>query len=228
METIDLFSAIAPKYDFLNHLFSLGIDRRWRKALVEKAEVRPGERVLDLCTGTGEIAIEIARQGRAGEIVGLDLSEEMLDIARRKAARMGLQGRITFQKGDCLDLPFADGGFDLITIGFGLRNLTDRERGLAEMVRVLREGGRLLILEFSLPRNPVLARAYGFYLDVLIPLIGGVISGDRRAYKHLASSIREFPGREEVLALMEAHKLGNLRLWELTGGIATIYRGEKV
>ena len=225
---VRLFSAIAPKYDLLNHLLSLGIDRRWRGALIGHAEIQPGERVLDLCTGTGDIAIEIARQGCAGEIVGVDLEEGMLAIARQKAERLRFQGKIMFQQGDGLDLPFEDGTFDVVTIGFGLRNLADRERGIAEMARVLKEGGRLSILEFSLPRGPLLSRAYHLYLNRFIPAIGGLISGKQSAYRYLASSIQGFLEREEVLELMRAKGLRDLQLTELTGGIASIYRGEKV
>lgn len=230
METRDLFSQIAPKYDRLNHLLSLGIDRRWRRALVDHAEVGVGEkvRILDLCTGTGDIAIEFARRAPAGEIVGVDLSGRMLEIARQKLDRLGLQRRIALQEADCLDLPFEDGTFDIATIGFGLRNLANYERGIAEMARVLKDGGRLLILEFSLPPVVLLSRIYRFYLTRIIPLIGGVVAGERRAYEYLASSIQGFLKREEVLALMRSNELEKLYSKELTGGIASLYRGVKL
>ncbi len=224
----DFFSRVAPKYDLLNHLLSLGIDRRWRKALVDHAEVGVGERALDLCTGTGDIAIEFARRGRAGEIVGVDLSGRMLAVARQKLDRLGLQGRVALQEADCLDLPFEDGSFDIATIGFGLRNLADYEQGIAEIARVLRAGGRLLILEFSLPRAVLFSRLYRLYLNRSIPFIGGIASGDRNAYRYLASSIQGFLKPEEVLELMKARGLRSVRFKELTGGIASIYRGIKL
>ncbi|MFQ6090214.1 MAG: bifunctional demethylmenaquinone methyltransferase/2-methoxy-6-polyprenyl-1,4-benzoquinol methylase UbiE [Candidatus Bipolaricaulia bacterium] len=224
---LELFSAIAPKYDLLNHLLSLGIDRRWRRTLIDRAKIQPGERVLDLCAGTGDIAIEIARRGCAGEVVGVDLSGRMLELAQQKIERRGLGGKITLQEGDCLKLPFEDRSFDVVIIGFGLRNLADYERGIAEMARMLKEGGRLLILEFSLPQNPLLSGPYRLYLDKFIPAIGGLISGKRNAYRYLASSIQGFLEREEVLGLLKAQGLRDLRLWELTGGIASIYRGER-
>lgn len=222
----ELFSSIAKHYDFLNHLLSLNFDRGWRRALVSWAKVQPGKRILDLCTGSGDIAIEFARGG-ADEVIGVDLSEKMLRIGQDKIERMKLDGKIKLQSGDCLNLPFKDNTFDIIAIGFGLRNLPDYKEGIAEMVRVLRGGGRLLILEFSLPQNSLLSGVYRLYLKMFVPLIGGMLSGSRSAYEYLSLSIQNFLVREEVIHLMKDSRLKNLYFQELMGGITTIYRGEK-
>lgn len=222
----EMFSKISKKYDFLNHLLSLGMDKNWRKKLVEQAKVKPGERILDICTGTGDIAIEFARRNYTNETIGIDLSEKMLSIAQHKVERMKLQ-KIRLRKGDCLNLPFKDYTFDIVTIGFGLRNLTDYKKGIAEMARVLKNGGRLLMLDFSLPRNALLSKIYQFYLKKIIPSIGRFVSGSKSAYKYLSSSIQDFPKQKEVLEIMKTNKLKNLCFKELTGGIVSIYKGEK-
>lgn len=226
-KTLELFSSIAPKYDLLNHLLSLNIDRIWRKMLTDCARMQPDDRILDVCTGTGDIAIEFARRGCSGKIIGIDISDRMLRIAQQKIEKLKLQRKITLQKGDGLKLPFENETFDIVTIGFGLRNLIDYKSGISEMARVLKSGGRLLILEFSLPQNPGLSGIYCFYLKMFVPLIGGIISGSKSAYGYLSSSIQNFLRYEEVLKLMKANKLKNLCFKELTGGIASMYWGEK-
>lgn len=225
-KTPEIFSSIARYYDFLNHLLSLNVDKVWRRTLVNYARPQLESRILDVCTGTGDIAIEFARRG-AGEIIGIDLSEEMLRIGEGKIERMKLDGKVKLQRGDCLNLPFEDNTFDMVTIGFGLRNIPDYERGITEMVRVLKKQGRLLILEFSLPENKLLSRIYRFYLKKSVPFIGGMVSSSRSAYEYFSSSILNFLAREEVIQLMRDNGLKNIYFKHLTCGITCIYRGEK-
>ena len=222
-----LFAAIATKYDLLNHLLSLSIDRRWRKELVRRAGAKPDDRILDLCTGTGDVAIRFARNNQVGEIVGVDLSEEMLRLAKRKAMNGGLAKRIRFLRGDAVNLPFDDDHFDIVAIAFGLRNIGHHQRGICEMVRVLKRGGQLLILEFSPPGHDLSGVCYRLCLKTIIPAVGGIMSGSSRAYRHLSSSIASFPGPDEIIALMETEGLKKLRAQRLTRGIAYLYRGEK-
>jgi demethylmenaquinone methyltransferase/2-methoxy-6-polyprenyl-1,4-benzoquinol methylase len=222
-----LFSAIATKYDLLNHLLSLNIDRRWRKKLVRRAGAKRGEKILDVCTGTGDVAIWFARNNEVGEIVGIDLSEEMLRIARRKTRNNGLGRRITLVRTDALHLPFEDNRFDTVTIAFGLRNIEHRGRGISEMVRVLKKGGHLLILEFSPPGNDLFGVCYRLCLETIIPAVGGIMSGSSRAYRYLSSSIAAFPGPDKIMTLMETAGLKKLQTQRLTRGIAYVYRGEK-
>ena len=191
------------------------------------AGVKPGESILDVCTGTGDIALQFAQSDGVGGIVGIDLSEEMLHIARRKTKNNRLGEKIKLLKGDVLNLPFDDNSFDIVTIGFGLRNLTDRRRGISEMVRILKEGGRLVILEFSPPQGSLIGKVYGLYLKTIMQAVGGIISGSTSAYRHLSTSISSFPKPEEILKLMESEGLKKLYSERLTGGIAYMYRGEK-
>ncbi|MGB8657503.1 MAG: bifunctional demethylmenaquinone methyltransferase/2-methoxy-6-polyprenyl-1,4-benzoquinol methylase UbiE [Candidatus Zixiibacteriota bacterium] len=222
-----LFRTIADRYDLLNHLLSLNIDRGWRKSLVKCAGLRTGERILDVCTGTGDIAIRFAREGGAGKIVGIDLSEEMLRIAEGKAGAKGLEGRITLLRGDALSLPFPKGSFDIVSIGFGLRNLRDRQKGISETVRILKPGGRALILEFAPPGRGIFGVGYQVYLKTIIPLIGGIVSGSMDAYRYFSASIVNFLEPDEVVELLQQEGLGNIHFKALTGGIAYIYQGEK-
>ncbi len=223
----ELFSSIAHKYDLLNHLLSLNVDRRWRRALINYARMQTSDRILDVCTGTGDIAIEFARRKCSGEIMGIDISNKMLGIAQHKIEKLKLHGKIILQKSDSLNLPFENETFDIVTIGFGLRNLTDYKKGISEMARVLKSGGRLLILEFSLPQNVLLSGIYRFYLNKFVPFIGGIISGSKSAYEYLSSSIQNFLEYDEILELMKANKLKNLNFKKLMGGIASMYCGEK-
>lgn len=226
-EDKELFGRIARNYDFLNHLLSFNIDQAWRRKLVRSAGARPGERILDVCVGTGDIAIRFAQSNRAGQIVGIDLTDEMLRIARRKIRMERAGTPIKLLKGDGLNLPFPDCSFDVVSIGFGLRNLGHHRKAISEMVRVLKPGGRLLILEFSPPQNNLFGRVYGLYLNTVIRALGGIVSGSAEAYGHLSTSIANFPKPEEVVELMKAQGLGELRSERLNGGIAYIYRGEK-
>jgi demethylmenaquinone methyltransferase/2-methoxy-6-polyprenyl-1,4-benzoquinol methylase len=222
-----IFSTIAPRYDLLNHLLSFNIDKRWRIDLVKLAGLKSGERVLDVCTGTGDLAIRFAHDHPENKIVGIDLSEEMLHIARRKVRSSRVDGSIRLLEADALSLPFANDSFEVVSIGFGLRNIAHHKKGISEMTRILKEGGRLVILEFSPPQRSLFGGMYRFYLNTIIRAIGGIISGSAEAYRHLSTSITSFPQPEEIVKLMEEEKLKDTCCRSLTGGIAYIYRGEK-
>ncbi|MHC1635044.1 MAG: bifunctional demethylmenaquinone methyltransferase/2-methoxy-6-polyprenyl-1,4-benzoquinol methylase UbiE [Candidatus Methanospirareceae archaeon] len=225
-ETRRLFSKIARRYDFLNHFLSLNLDRYWRDELVKHAILGYDSsinKILDACTGTCDIAIRFAERGY--EVVGVDFSEEMLRIGKRKVRRRKIQDKITLIKGDALNLPFKDGMFDIVTVAFGLRNMNDYKRGIEEMKRVAREGGKILILDFSTPQN-LFSPFYRFYLRRILPLIGGLFSGSKSAYTYLPNSIFEF-SKMDILKLMEDAGLKNLYRRRLTAGVASLYVGEK-
>jgi len=222
-----MFGAIAPRYDFLNRLLSFGIDRRWRKKAVRLLKYREGSRILDVATGTGDVALEIARSTPASvRITGADFCKEMVDLGELKVAASQYAGRIDLKVAPCEDLPFADNTFDSITIAFGIRNVVDRKLGLAEMWRVLRSGGRMIILEFSTPKSRLFRQLYYFYFRRLLPIVGGLFSR-YNAYKYLPDSVLEFPTHEEFSNLMSEAGFRNIHIHELTFGIATIYVGEK-
>jgi demethylmenaquinone methyltransferase/2-methoxy-6-polyprenyl-1,4-benzoquinol methylase len=222
-----MFGSIAPRYDFLNRLLSFGIDRRWRKKAVRLIKYREGSRILDVATGTGDVALEIARSTPASvKITGADFCREMVELGQTKVATSPYAGRIDFKVAPCEDLPFPDNTFDSITIAFGIRNVVDRKLGLAEMWRVLRPGGRIIILEFSTPRSQFFKQIYYFYFRRLLPVIGGLISR-YNAYKYLPDSVLEFPSHEEFSQMIAAAGFRNIHIHPLTFGIATIYAGEK-
>ena len=226
-QTPRMFTDIAHRYDFLNHALSLNIDRRWRRTLVRAAEVKAGERVLDVATGTADVAIEFVRGTPAGSITGLDPSSGMLDVGRTKLARdPATDGRVRLIEGDALALPFPDACFDVVTIAFGLRNLPDYDRGVREMARVLRPGGRLLVLEF-LPPSGAARVLFRSYIATVLPLVGRAVSGSPEAYRYLASSIAEFVPSAEVRELLAGAGLESVATRRLTGGIAGLHRGVK-
>lgn len=222
-----MFGAIAPRYDFLNRLLSFGIDRRWRTKAVRLLKYREGSRILDVATGTGDVALEIAlRTPDSVRITGADFCQEMVDLGIVKVAASPYAGRIDLKVAPCEDLPFANETFDSITIAFGIRNVVDRKLGLAEMWRVLRPGGRMIILEFSTPRSLLFRQLYYFYFRRLLPVVGGLFSR-YNAYKYLPDSVLEFPSQEEFSRMIADAGFRNIHLHELTFGIATIYVGEK-
>lgn len=223
-----MFGAIAPRYDFLNRLLSFGIDRRWRTKAVRLLKYREGSRILDVATGTGDVALEIAlRTPDSVKITGADFCREMVELGAAKVAASPYADRIDLKVAPCEDLPFADNTFDSITIAFGIRNVVDRRLGLAEMWRVLRPGGRMVILEFSTPRSHLFRQLYYFYFRRLLPIVGGLFSR-YNAYKYLPDSVLEFPSQEEFSRMLADAGFRNIHLHELTFGIATIYVGEKV
>jgi len=220
-----MFSSITPRYDFLNHLLSFNFDRKWRKEVMKMVNSSKSLTVLDVCTGTGDIAIGL--KSLEHKVFGIDISGEMLRFAMRKAEKKKLTDGLFLVRGDALFLPFKEETFDLVTIGFGLRNFTSCEKGISEMVRVLKRGGRLLILEFSMPSGGIFSSLYSIYLRKTLPFIGGLISGSRDAYRYLSSSIQGFMKKEEVIELLKKSGLQNVHSKELTGGIAVIYSGVK-
>ncbi len=222
-----LFERVVASYDRLNHVFSLGIDRCWRRRLAQLARLGAGAEALDACTGTGDVAMALARRWPAARLIGLDASAGMLGRAREKLARAGLEGRVRLQQGDVLDLPFAEGRFDCVTIAFGLRNLAERHRGVAELTRVLRRGGRLAVLELLPPAPTPAGRLYRLYLGRLIPWAGGLLSGSPETYRHLFTSIASFLPPDRVLELLQAAGLRRLEFRALTGGIAGLFQGLK-
>jgi demethylmenaquinone methyltransferase/2-methoxy-6-polyprenyl-1,4-benzoquinol methylase len=221
-----MFGQIAPWYDFLNHLLSLNVDRTWRRRTARLVPPAPADAgpILDLCTGTGDLALAYDRAaGGAVPIVAADFCHEMLVRAAGKAA-----GRIHFVEADAQALPFPANTFQLATVAFGLRNVTDPERGLAEMVRVVRPGGRVAVLEFSRPRGRVFGRLYGWYFRVILPRVGQFLSRSREsAYAYLPASVLQFPDGEELAAKMRAHGLTDVRFFPFTFGVATLYVGVK-
>lgn len=219
-----MFDRIAGFYDRMNSVMTAGLHHRWRARAAELARLRPGDRALDVATGTGDLALELARRvGPAGEVVGCDFSERMLELARDKAASAGVA--IRFESANALELPYPDDAFAAATAGFGARNFSDLARGLGEMARVVRPGGRVVVLEITTPRRPPLSWFYGLWFDRLVPAIGR-LAGDADAYSYLPSSVKRFPGPEALAAVMAAAGLRDLR-WVLTAGhIIAIHSGE--
>lgn len=227
-ETIQqMFGTIAPRYDFLNRLLSFGVDRHWRRKAVRLLKYKEGSRILDVATGTGDVALEIARRTPASVcITGADFCREMVELGQVKVAASPYAGRIDFRVAPCEDLPFPDNTFDSITIAFGIRNVVDRKLGLAEMWRVLKPGGRMIVLEFSTPRSALFRHIYHFYFRRLLPLVGGLFS-KYNAYKYLPDSVLEFPSHEEFAAMIEDAGFRSVHIKELTFGIASLYIGDK-
>jgi demethylmenaquinone methyltransferase/2-methoxy-6-polyprenyl-1,4-benzoquinol methylase len=219
-----MFDRIAGVYDPMNTAMTVGMHHRWRKRAADRAQLGPGDAALDVCCGTGDLTFELAeRVGTEGSTVGCDFSERMLELARRKATERGAS-RIRFEWADALKLPYEDRSFDAVTVGFGMRNLVDLERGLAELARVLKPGGRLVILEITQPRRPPLSTFYSLWFDRVVPLLG-TLAGDRDAYTYLPESVKRFPPPEGLAAMMAAVGLERIRYLVLAGGIIAIHSG---
>jgi demethylmenaquinone methyltransferase/2-methoxy-6-polyprenyl-1,4-benzoquinol methylase len=216
-----MFDRISGFYDVMNSVMTAGLHHRWRARAADLAAVGPGDRALDVACGTGDLAIELARRvGAGGEVIGSDFSEEMLERARAKAPEL------TWEWGNALELPYASGRFDAATVGFGARNFSDLDRGLAEMARVVKPGGRVVVLEITTPRKPPLSTFYRVWFDHVVPLIGR-LTGEQEAYTYLPSSVRRFPGPEGLAAAMQRAGLSEIR-WVLTaGGIIALHVGTK-
>jgi len=224
-----MFGAIAPTYDLLNHLLSLNIDHYWRCRTTRLVPPQGHDPILDLCTGTGDLALayDRAAEGQV-PIVGADFCHEMLLLARRKTSKKNASDRVRYLEADAQRLPFPDHHFQITTVAFGLRNITDTDRGLAEMVRVTRRGGRIAILEFSQPRSWLFGRLYRFYFRQVLPRIGQAISRSKdNAYRYLPASVLDFPDGATLAERLRQHGLSDVRWYALTFGIATLYVGTK-
>lgn len=219
-----MFDHIADRYDLLNRLISLGIDQRWRRRAVAALEVPRGGRVLDLATGTADLAISIARRTEAGSVVGLDPSARMIEVGRSKLARAGLEGRVSLVLGEAERLPFSDGAFDAVSIAFGIRNVADRAQGLSEMRRVLAPGGRLAVLELSEPAGGLLGSLARFHIRTVVPRLGAWLSGQRE-YRYLQTSIAAFPRPAAFADTMRAAGFEVTAVQPFTFGVAVLYVG---
>ena len=218
-----MFDRIAGVYDVMNSAMTAGLHHQWRQRAVDRAEVGPGSDALDVCCGTGDLALELRRRiGPDGRVVGCDFSEPMLELARRKSGEQSLPVEVGWA--DALDLPYGDASFDAVTIGFGARNLADLERGLTEMTRVMRPGGRLVILEITRPTREPLSTFYSLWFDRVVPVIG-TLAGDPDAYSYLPNSVRSFPEPRELGAMMDEVGLERIRWLLLAGGIIAIHSG---
>src|SRR5690349_19208530 len=228
----DLFSRIAPRYDRLNDLQSLGLHRYWKRRVIELANARPGTVALDLCCGTGDLALGLGAQG--ARVIGLDFTARMLEVARRRENEARGAGcapgigpaAVDFVQGDALRLPFRDGSFDVVTIAYGLRNLADLRGGLSEMQRVTKAGGRLLVLDFGKPRNALWRSVYFGYLRLFVPVLGRVFGGSAAAYAYILESLSHYPGQDGVAAEMRQLGLKNVRVINLLGGVMGINYAE--
>jgi len=217
-----MFDGIAARYDLLNRILSLGIDQRWRARQIEAIEARPGHRVLDLATGTGDVGLLLLDRTPGVEVVGLDPSARMLDVARGKVAGRGLSDRMTLTQGDAERLPFPDASFDGIVMAFGIRNVPDRAAALREMARVVRPGGRISILELSEPRSGILGPLARFHVHQVVPRVGALLSGASE-YGYLQASIAAFPPPAEFASLMRASGLDVLGVEPMTFGVVCLY-----
>lgn len=227
-EVWKMFDRIAHRYDLLNRLLSLGQDVVWRRRVARHLPEYSGQHILDLATGTGDLIISIfEKSDRVKSGVGIDMAERMLEFGRPKLVKRNLDALITLQKGDATAIPFSDACFDAVTIAFGIRNVNDVRKGLQEMWRILKPGGRAIILEFSLPENRLVRRVYLFYFRNILPRIGGMISGDSYAYRYLNETVESFPYGAEFCRLMEESGFVKVQMTPLTFGIATIYQGDK-
>ena len=225
----ELFERIAPRYDLINDVQSFGMHRRWKRKLVQLADVKPGERALDLCCGTGDLTFALAERG--ARVTGLDFSVEMLRVASEKQLRMSQASegaRVEFLRGDAQKIPFPENTFDIVSIGYGLRNLADLDAGLREMWRVSKTGGRLLALEFGKPENRVWRRIYFVYLKTFLPLCGKIFCGKSSAYAYVLESLKHYPAQNEVAGRMRAVGWADVRVINLMGGTMSLHWDQKL
>lgn len=221
-----MFDRVAARYDLLNSVMTAGLHHRWRERAADRAALQPGDSALDVCCGTGDLALELAsRVAPGGHVVGCDFSEPMLDLAREKAAEQGAGG-VRFEWADALELPYDAERFDAVTVGLALRNLSDFDRGLREMTRVLRPGGRLVILEITQPTRPPLSTFFSLWFDRIVPLLGR-LTYDPEAYSYLPESVRSFPSPHGLAEKMDAAGLAGIRWTILAGGIIAVHSGVK-
>ena len=225
-EVEQMFDNISSKYDFLNHFLSLGIDKIWRRKAVKELRLTQPKKILDIATGTGDFAIANLKLNPE-EIVGIDISNGMLDVGRQKMIKRNVDHIVTMKQADSEALPFDEGYFDGLTVGFGVRNFENLEKGLSEMLRVLRTGGKAVILEFSKPKVFPIKQAFGFYSKYVIPVLGKNISKDEKAYAYLPESVEAFPEGKDFMDILTKLNYKNVTATTVSGGIATIYTGIK-
>ncbi|GAA0793718.1 bifunctional demethylmenaquinone methyltransferase/2-methoxy-6-polyprenyl-1,4-benzoquinol methylase UbiE [Marinobacterium sediminicola] len=224
----DVFHSVAGKYDLMNDLMSGGIHRLWKRITIDQSGVRRGHKVLDIAGGTGDLTRKFARMvGSEGKVVLADINDSMLKVGRDKLLNSGVAGNVEYVQANAECLPFEDNTFDVITIAFGLRNVTDQNAAIASMLRVLKPGGKLMILEFSKTDNPALTKLYDFYSFNILPQMGKVIAGDADSYRYLAESIRKHPDQETLKGMMEQAGFVNCRYQNMTGGIVALHTGIK-
>ena len=220
-----MFNEIASRYDLFNRLLSLGSDRYWRKkGILSLKDIAP-QKILDIATGTGDLALEAYKRLHPQKITGIDISEKMMEIAVQKVEAANLSDTISFRHCDCCDLPFETDTFDAATVAFGVRNFENLDKSLQEIVRILRPGGKLMILELSIPEKFPIKQAYHLYSKIFIPSIGYLISGNKNAYNYLPKSITAFPQNEELAAILQKNGFSNVRFQRLTFGVCTLYIG---
>ncbi len=223
-----MFDAIAPRYDLLNHVLSVGLDRRWRDRAVEALDLPAGGRVLDLCTGTADLAVAAVRGAPGASVVGVDFAATMLRLGLAKVRELGLTRAVRLVRGDATRIPLVAGSCDAATIGFGIRNVAEPELALKELARVLRPGGRLAILEFGQPRIPGLRTLYSWYFRYLLPAIGRLISKHQNAYTYLPASVGTFPPPSEFSETIASHGFSNVRAVSLSMGIVYLYVADRI
>ena len=228
----ELFGTIARRYDLINDIQSFGFHRLWKRRVLSFARVQPGERALDLCCGTGDLTLALAKRG--AHATGLDFSEAMLEVAKEKAARLdgslaqqSSKSKIEFIRGDAQQIPFPENTFDILTIGYGLRNLADLDAGLRDMLRVAKPGGRFIALEFGKPANCVWRAIYFSYLKFALPIFGKLFAGNSAAYAYILESLQHYPAQQAVAAKMAEAGWKNIQVVNLIGGIMSIHRAEK-
>ncbi|MBO7471622.1 MAG: bifunctional demethylmenaquinone methyltransferase/2-methoxy-6-polyprenyl-1,4-benzoquinol methylase UbiE [Bacteroidaceae bacterium] len=222
-----MFDRIAPTYDKLNHMLSLGIDRRWRRSAVDALGKFNPQQILDIATGTGDFALLLAKRIKPQHITGADISEGMMAVGREKVLKEGLQDTISFQWEDCTNLSFPDGSFDAVTSAYGIRNFHDLDAGLREMQRVLRSGGHLLIVELTSPPRFPMKQLFWVYAHVVMPLLGRLISHDDSAYTYLPASMEAFPQPEQMEGILSKAGFNRIEWKRFTFGISTMYLAEK-
>jgi demethylmenaquinone methyltransferase/2-methoxy-6-polyprenyl-1,4-benzoquinol methylase len=225
----DVFHSGAAKYDVMNDLMSFGVHRLWKRFTIDMSGVRPGNKVLDLAGGTGDLTKKFSKiVGPSGKVVLADINSSMLEVGRERLTNQGYVGNIEYVQANAQYLPFEDNTFDIITIAFGLRNVTDKDEALRSMFRVLKPGGRLLVLEFSQTNNPLLKKAYDLYSFTALPFMGKLVTNDSESYKYLAESIRMHPDQETLKGMMQDAGFNRVSYHNMTGGMVALHRGIKV
>ncbi len=223
-----VFHSVAAKYDIMNDLMSAGVHRIWKRFTIELSAVRSGQKVLDIAGGTGDLTRKFSKLvGPEGQVVLADINDSMLNVGRDKLIDCGVAGNVSYAQADAQYLPFPDNTFDCITIAFGLRNVTDKDLALESMLRVLKPGGRLLVLEFSKPTNPLIEKVYDTYSFSLLPMMGKLIANDAESYRYLAESIRMHPDQETLKSMMDNAGFQQTKFYNLTGGVVAIHKGLK-